>query len=150
VATKVREVMSDSPVIVDAATSLTDCARQMEDRNIGSLGVEEDGELRGVLTDRDIVVRAVARGEDPHRVTAGEVCTGELVTISPDASLDDAERTMSERGVRRLFVLDGARPIGLVAVDDLRAEREPESVEAQQLGIGSLIRGYQGETGIGE
>lgn len=149
-ATKVREVMSDSPVIVDAATSLTDCARQMKDRNIGSLGVEEDGELSGVLTDRDIVVRAVARGEDPNRVTAGEVCTGEVVTISPDASLDDAERTMGERGVRRLFVLEDARPIGLVAVDDLRAEREPQSVEAQQLGIGSLIRGYQGETGIGE
>jgi CBS domain-containing protein len=73
-----------------------------------------------------------------------------VVTIPPDASLDDAERTMSERGVRRLFVLDGGRPIGLVAVDDLRAEREPGSVEAQQLAVGSLIRGYQGETGIGE
>lgn len=149
-ATSVREVMSDSPVIVDAAASLTDCARQMKDQNIGSLGVQEDGELRGVLTDRDIVVRAVARGHDPNRVTAGEVCTREVVTIPPDASLDDAERTMSERGVRRLFVLDGGRPIGLVAVDDLRAEREPGSVEAQQLAVGSLIRGYQGETGIGE
>jgi CBS domain-containing protein len=104
-ASTVREVMSTSPVIIDASASLTDCAKEMEQRNIGTVGVEQQGELRGILTDRDIVVRAVARGRDPKQVTAAEICTRELVSVSPDDSLDEAGRVMGERGVRRLFVI---------------------------------------------
>ena len=149
-ATSVSEIMTRDPVTVDASTSLADCARLMESRNIGALGVENKGRLCGVLTDRDIVIRAVARGRDPQATPAGELCIGDPVTIYPNASVAEAERVMSENRVRRLFVMGDGGPVGIVAADDLIAALHPDSVHAHQLDEAGVLRGDQGHTGQAE
>ena len=147
----VKELMTPSPVVVDAGTAVVECAKLMERREIGALGVVREGRLVGVLTDRDIVVRAVARARDPSTTPAGQISTPEVVSVTQDAALEDAERRMTERAVRRLFVVaDDGTPVGILTQDDLTAFRFPDSVAAQQIGEWGLARGDMGYTGQGE
>ena len=137
----VEQFMSPHPVVVDAAKVVSDCARLMDDREIGALGVTQDGRLVGVLTDRDIVIRAIARGRDPQTTVAGDVASTAPITVARDASLDDAAKLMGRHGVRRLFVVDEeSRPTGILTADDLAALRDPTSVAAHAIrdwGLGS-------------
>jgi len=150
--TAVSQLMSSPPVMVDAQEKLSQAARLMRERDVGVLGVLRDGRLAGALSDRDIVIRAVAEGRDPGQVAVAEVTAGEVVTISPDAELDEAERLMAERRVRRLFVGTPERPVGLISIDDIARSRDRESVQSRQLEVHEdrLLRGYQGHTGQGE
>jgi CBS domain-containing protein len=147
-AVTVKQLMTPYPVVVDAATPVTQCARLMDDRDIGALGVMHDGRLIGVLTDRDIVIRAVARDRDLATISAGDLATAEIVSVSSDAPVDEAERRMRERAVRRLFVLaDDGRPLGILTLDDLIVRRDPHSIVAQQMREWSMVRNDQGYTG---
>jgi CBS domain-containing protein len=147
-AVTVNQLMTPYPVVVDAATPVAQCARLMNDRDIGALGVMREGRLVGVLTDRDIVIRAVARDLDLGTVAAGDVATPEVVAVAADAPVEDAERRMRDRAVRRLFVIaDDGRPVGILTVDDLIALREPFSIVAQQLGEWSMARSDLGYAG---
>ncbi len=147
----VGQLMTQHPVVVDVATPVTDCAKAMERREIGAVGVTTAGTLTGVLTDRDIVLRLVARGKDPSSTTAGEIATTNVVTASADTSIVDAVRIMSRRAVRRLFIVDDSgRPRGILTVDDLTAIRDPDSVVAAQLGEWGVWRGDQGYSGDSE
>lgn len=144
----VGQLMTLDPVVVDAGTPVSDCAKLMERREIGALGVTSEGTLSGVLTDRDIVLRLVAKGKDPLSTTAGEISTPHVVTVTSDTSVKDAVRKMSKRAVRRLFVVhEDGRPAGILTVDDLTAIRDPDSVVAQQLGEWGVWRGDQGYSG---
>ena len=147
----VGQLRTQHPVVVDASTPESDCAKVMERREIGAVGVTRDGILTGVLTDRDIVLRLVARGKDPSSTTAGDIATPNPVTLSADTSVVDAVRTMSQRAVRRLFVVDeSGRPTGILTVDDLTAIRDPDSVVAAQLGEWGVWRADQGYSGDSE
>ena len=147
----VGQLMTPHPVVVDAGTSVCECAKVMERREIGAVGVTRDDTLTGVLTDRDIVLRLVARGKDATSTTAGEIATPNVVTVSADTSIVDAVRKMSQRAVRRLFVVDdGGRPTGILTVDDLTAIRDPDSVVAAQLGEWGVWRADQGYSGDSE
>ena len=99
----------------------------MRDGNIGDVVVLEDGQVRGILTDRDIVIRALAEGMDPSRTTVGEVCSRELTTLSPTDSIAQAVSIMRDKAIRRLPVVEGGRPVGIVSLGDLAVEREPDS-----------------------
>ena len=144
-ATTVGALMTPEPILVDAATVAGACARLMERHDIGALGVVSDDRLVGVLTDRDIVLRLVARNGDPTAVTAADISTKQVVTMRPEDSLEDAERRMRERAVRRLFVVDEEdRPVGILTADDLTAVRDPDSVVASQIGEWGMVRGDQG------
>jgi CBS domain-containing protein len=100
--------------------SLTTAAQKMRDLDVGSLPIcGEDNRLKGVVTDRDIVVKVVADGIDPQRMTAGEIAQGKPVTIGADDSAEEALRTMSEHQVRRLPVIDGHDLVGMLAVADV-------------------------------
>jgi CBS domain-containing protein len=92
--------------------------------------VEEEGRAAGILTDRDIVVRAIAEGRDPGSTTVGEVCSSDLTTLTPDQSIDDAVRLMREHDVRRLPVVQDGRPVGIVSLGDLAVELDPDSALA--------------------
>jgi CBS domain-containing protein len=127
VADLVRDVMSEDLKSVEPGASVADAAKQMKESDIGTILVIDDDELRGLLTDRDIVVKVVAEGKDPDDVEVGDVASGDLQTLEPDASLDDALRVMSENKVRRLPVVEDGKPIGIVTLGDVAAEREPES-----------------------
>jgi len=125
----VQEIMSD-PVTCPAATPVMDAARLMRDQDIGDVVVEENGTVRGIVTDRDIVVRVVAEGEDPQSCQLLDVCSSDVVTVPPDASLESAAGIMRERAIRRLVVADGDRPVGVISLGDLAIERDSRSALA--------------------
>jgi CBS domain-containing protein len=124
---KVHEVMTAAPVTVSGQANLTDAARMMRDRDIGDLFVVDDGELHGVLTDRDIVVRAAAEARDLNGTTVDEVCSHDIVDISPDDDADKVVMLMRARAVRRVPVMDGRKLIGMVALGDMSLERDTGS-----------------------
>jgi CBS domain-containing protein len=126
----VEEIMTTNPRTVNAGDTLLDAARVMRDNDIGDAIVVEDGQVTGILTDRDIAVRAVAEGRDADSTTVGEICTTGIKAIEPDASVDDALRAMREEDIRRLPVAKNGRPVGIVSLGDLAVEREPDSTLA--------------------
>ena len=123
----IRDVMTPEPVTVAATTTLEQAARHMRDAGIGNVIVREGEQITGILTDRDIVVRAVAEGWDPSQTPVGDVASRELTTISPDEPVDAAVALMRERSIRRLPVVESGRPVGIVSLGDLALERDPDS-----------------------
>jgi CBS domain-containing protein len=126
----VEEVMTRDPRTVNADDPIIDAARIMRDDDIGNVIVRQDGEVAGIVTDRDIVVRSVAEGVDAGSTPVREVCTTGIEAIEPSASVDDALRKMREADVRRLPVVDDGRPVGIISLGDLAVEREPDSTLA--------------------
>jgi CBS domain-containing protein len=126
----VEEIMTRDPRTVNADDPIVDAARQMREGDIGDVIVLKDGQVEGIVTDRDIVVRAVADARDAESTRVGDVCTTGLEAIQPSASVDDALRKMRESDIRRLPVVEGGRPVGIVSLGDLAVEREPDSTLA--------------------
>jgi CBS domain-containing protein len=122
-----REIMTQKPVTVQVTDTVVAAARSMRDGNIGDVVVVDNDQIQGILTDRDIVVRALAEGRDPARTTVGEICSRELTTLSPNDAIGDAEKTMRDRAIRRLPVVEGGRPVGIVSLGDLAVEKNPDS-----------------------
>jgi CBS domain-containing protein len=129
-ATTVREVMSGDPVCLNSQSTLYDAAEKMAQRDIGDVLVTEGEHLRGVVTDRDIVVRGLANHRDPENARLSEIISEHLVTIEPDESIDRAVELMREHAIRRLPVVEGDRPVGIVSMGDLAIERDPRSALA--------------------
>ena len=126
----VEEIMTRDPRTVNADDPIADAARQMREGDIGDVIVLKDGQVEGIVTDRDIVVRAVADARDAESTKVGDVCTTGLEAIEPGASVDDALRKMRESDIRRLPVVEGDRPVGIISLGDLAVEREPDSTLA--------------------
>ena len=120
----IRDVMTREPQAVAKETSLSDVSRVMLDHDIGEVLVESGSKLCGLVTDRDIVVRAIAAGQDPERTAVDSICTHELITLSPDDSVDDALQKMSRHAVRRLPVVQDGRAVGVVSLGDISATRD--------------------------
>ena len=125
---KVRDVMTAEPVSITGATSLAEASRIMRDRDIGALIVLEKEDVAGLITDRDIVVRAIADSRMPDETPVSDVVSDQLVTIGPEDDLDRVVRTMREHALRRVPVLEGGRPVGIVSLGDLAVDRDPDSV----------------------
>jgi CBS domain-containing protein len=146
----VGALMTPDPILTEPGTAVSECAKLMERHAIGALGVVLDGRLVGVLTDRDIVLRVIALDRDPHSVTAAEIASPGAVTVAPEATLDEAERRMTDYAVRRLFVLGAdERPVGILTADDIAAYRDPKSVPAHQIrewGLWHSDQGYAGDS----
>jgi signal-transduction protein with cAMP-binding, CBS, and nucleotidyltransferase domain len=123
----VREIMTQHPVTLPRSASITEAAKRMRDDDIGDVIVMDDGDMCGLVTDRDIVVRAVAEGADPQFTKVDEICTHELVTVGPDDSLQQTVQLMRERAVRRVPVVEGGRPVGIVSLGDLAIELDEHS-----------------------
>lgn len=129
-ATTVNEVMTHDPDVVEPSATLVDAARIMRDADVGPVLVAEGGRLTGIVTDRDIVVRAVAEGRDPTSTKVGDVVSGDVTTVTPDQSASDAARLMREHDVRRLPVVQDGRPVGIVSIGDLAVALDDESALA--------------------
>jgi len=126
----VRDVMVKDVVSIDPSASLTDAARKMEDANVGMLPVVEDGKVLGVITDRDIVIRAVAREADPASTAVGDCLSGDAIVARPEWTTDRAMQTMAEAQIGRLPVLDDEeRLVGVVTLSSM-AFRAPDKGEA--------------------
>lgn len=125
-----RDLMTPNPVTLRHTATLSDAAIFMAQQDIGDVIVETDGFVCGLVTDRDIVVRAIAEGLDPQSTTLGEVCSRELVTLTPGDSADDAVRLMRERSVRRIPITEDGYVVGVISLGDLAIERDPNSALA--------------------
>lgn len=124
----VRDVMTPGVADVRPDASLVEAAQVMRALDIGSVLVASEHELIGVLTDRDIATRAVAEGVDPLAVSAESVCTPTVVSVGPDAPVSAAVSLMRRHAIRRLPVVDGVHPVGMVSLADLAEAQDPDSV----------------------
>lgn len=124
----VEAAMSPNPHIVDRDASLLEAARAMRETEIGSIVVTAQDKVCGIVTDRDITVRATALGAEPINTKVKEICSQRLVTVDPGQSDEQAVDLMHEHGLRRMPVIDGSRPVGIVSLGDLAAQRDRESV----------------------
>ena len=124
--TTAREVMTGDASCVGIEDTLADAARQMRDLDVGALPIcGDDNRLKGMITDRDIVVKCVADGRDPNQTKVSELAEGKPVTIGADDSVEEALSTMKDHGVRRLPVIDGHELIGILSQADV-AKHLPE------------------------
>jgi CBS domain-containing protein len=127
-AKSVRDVMTPGVRTVSPSQSLGEAAAVMRREDVGSVPVVQEGRLAGILTDRDIVTRAVAERRDPQAVTVDEVASRELVTVEPAQDLDEALALMARHQVRRLPVVEEGRLVGILAQADVALEAEEKKV----------------------
>ena len=118
---EVKEIAREAEevVSVEPEKTLRGVAETMEDKNVGSVVVVENGEPVGILTDRDVTVRAVARGLDADETTAREVMTDDLVVVNANDTIDELIETFDAADVRRMPVVDGNEIAGIVTLDDI-------------------------------
>jgi CBS domain-containing protein len=126
--TTAREAMTPGAECVGVNDTIEEAARRLADLGVGSAPIcGEDDRLKGMITDRDIVVKVIAQGLDPRATKVGELAQGKPVTIGADDSLEEALRTMSEHQVRRLPVIDGHQLVGMLSQADLARSLPDES-----------------------
>lgn len=124
--------MTKNPVVAAASTYLSEVARKMLDNDVGEIPVVHDGKPIGVVTDRDIVVRLVAHGQDPKQVRAQDCMTSPALTIDQNADLKDCAELMARERIRRVPVVDaGGNLCGIVALADLERRTDTRSMKAE-------------------
>jgi CBS domain-containing protein len=126
----VRDVMTTDPVCLDADQPVSAAAIAMRDRDIGDVIVMNSDAVCGIVTDRDVVVRAVAAGRDPKKTKLSDICSRDLATVKADTTIETAVGMMRDKAVRRLPVMDDGRAVGIVSIGDFATERDPKSALA--------------------
>jgi CBS domain-containing protein len=127
-AKSVRDVMTPGVRTVSPSQSLAEAAEVMKGEDVGSVPLVEEGRLAGIVTDRDIVTRAVAERRGPQTVKVGEVASQELVTVEPEQNLDEALALMARHQVRRLPVVEQGQLVGMLAQADVALEAKEKKV----------------------
>ncbi len=132
---RVSDVMTKQVIYLPMETTLDEAARVMKEADIGDVVATDGATLAGILTDRDIVVRAVAQRSDPARTTIESIITREVVMIEQNCTTSEAAALMRDRGVRRVLVCDNERKlVGIVSLGDLALRLDPESALGQLSG----------------
>jgi CBS domain-containing protein len=126
----VRDVMIPNPLTIDASSSVQDAANVMRSNDIGDVLISDGERLRGILTDRDVVVRCVAPGLAADMTAAGDCCSPNLLTVEADAPVAQAVDLMRGQSLRRLPVVDDDRVVGIVSLGDLAVDRDRRSALA--------------------
>jgi CBS domain-containing protein len=126
----VRDVMTSPVVGLPETATLVDAAQRMRTNDIGDVLIVDGDRVLGIVTDRDIVVRALADGRDPTTTTVGEIASRDTVSVEPDQPAADAVQLMRERALRRLPVCEGTHLVGVVSLGNLATARDPESALA--------------------
>ncbi|MDD2233938.1 MAG: CBS domain-containing protein [Desulfitobacteriaceae bacterium] len=119
----VRDIMSENVVWVTPNTSLVEVARLMQKEDIGSVPVYEQNRLQGIITDRDMILRAIATGKNPNSLQANDIMSRNVVTVSPDTDVHEASEIMAGKQIRRLPVMENNKLVGIIALGDLAVER---------------------------
>lgn len=125
---QIREIMTENPKTCGPQDSVIDAAKLMASEDVGPIPIVEGGNLVGIVTDRDIVVRVVAEGRDAQSTTLGEIASTDITTVSPDHDLDRALELMGGKQIRRLPVVEGQRLVGIVAQADVARHAEETKV----------------------
>lgn len=129
-AERVEDVMTREVAALPPDATAQQAARLMKERGIGDVLVCDGDVLRGIVTDRDLVIRCLAEDDRPTERRIGEICTGEPVTLSPQDDVDRAVDLMRQHAVRRIPVVEAGRPVGVVSIGDLAIERDERSALA--------------------
>jgi signal-transduction protein with cAMP-binding, CBS, and nucleotidyltransferase domain len=127
---KVRDVMTPGPIAVDYYQSVGEAARTMRDWGVGAVLVVNDQSLYGLVTDRDLVVRAVAEAKGSDE-PVGPLSSGNLIGVDVDADAGEAARLMREHAVRRLPVIEDGQVAGMMSLGDLALQDDPASALAE-------------------
>ncbi len=131
---QLRDIMTNQVVYVSPETPVEQVAQLMQKHNVGSIPVcDQNGNIRGIVTDRDIVVRNVAYGTDAKTLKASDVMTSQVTMAEPSMSISEASRMMAERQVRRLPVVENNRLVGMVALGDLAVNGRTDMEAAEAL-----------------
>jgi CBS domain-containing protein len=124
-----RDVMTGGAECIGEDDTIVDAAKRLAELDVGAMPIcGNDNRLKGMLTDRDIVVKVIAQGKDPSSTKAGELAEGKPVTIGADDSVKEALKTMADHKVRRLPVIDGHDLVGIVSQADLARNVDEEQV----------------------
>jgi CBS domain-containing protein len=130
-ADRIRDVMTPNPQALPASTTGREAAEAMRANDIGNVVVtDDDGNLAGILTDRDLVVRVIAEGRDPRATRIGDIASHDLAAVAPDDPVSRAVQIMREKAVRRLPVVENGKVVGIVSIGDLALDRDPGSALA--------------------
>jgi CBS domain-containing protein len=116
---KVNEIMTEDVATASPDSTLEDIAIIMRDEDTGAVPIVEDGELVGLITDRDIVMRCIAAGREAAETTADDILSNDLETVEPGADVGEASRLMSRKQIRRLPVVENGRLMGMVSLGDI-------------------------------
>lgn len=123
----IHDVMTLKLTTLPMSASVLDAARAMRDANIGDVLVVNNGTLCGIVTDRDMVIRAIAEGREPASTPLANICSQEISTVSPTDSVDHAIQLMRQKALRRLPVVENGHAVGMVSLGDLAQNRDPRS-----------------------
>jgi CBS domain-containing protein len=123
----VDQVMTRNPHTIDADATVLAAAQMMAEGDFGSVIVTNGYGLCGILTDRDIVVRCIAKGGECAATSVGSICSEHLATLSPQDTVDNAIALMARKAIRRVPVVDEGRPVGILSLGDLAQNRDPRS-----------------------
>jgi CBS domain-containing protein len=126
---KVRDVMTGIPVMLRPEQTVTEAACAMRDFAVGCV-IVAGRRWHGMITDRDIVVRAIAESSDPATLTLSDVCSTDVAVVAPSDDLEDAVKIMRRRAVRRLPVVEGHRAVGMLSLGDLALEPDCDTASA--------------------
>jgi CBS domain-containing protein len=119
--------MTPNPVARPGTASVHEATRAMRDADLGDVIVIEHNQVCGMVTDRDIVVRTVAEARDPATTTLADLCSHPFVTVTPTDRIEQAVQLMRSKAIRRVPVVEGGQPVGIVSLGDLAVERDPGS-----------------------
>lgn len=128
-AKKVSDVMTKDPVAMRADETVADAAKAMSDMRIGTVVVMDMDRPVGIVTDRDITVRAVASGKDPSTTRLADIASRDLAAVRPDQSVDDAVQMMKSHDIKRLVVMSDSKLEGILSLGDLTMRGEGEDVQ---------------------
>jgi CBS domain-containing protein len=122
---QVREQMTSNVVTIEPTASIVDAAKKMIQQEKGPLPVVEGSKVVAMITDRDIIARVVAEGADPTSLSVSDIATTDLVTMSPDADVDEARQLMAQHQLDRILVVEDGNLVGIISEADIRADEGP-------------------------
>ncbi len=116
---KIREIMSGGVTKISAEHSVSDAAKIMDEKDFGSLPIEEDGKVTGIITERDVLRKIVAKGRDPKTTSVKDIMTSPIITIGPEDTVERANEIMTEKRIRRLPVEENGKVVGIITLRDV-------------------------------
>jgi CBS domain-containing protein len=126
----VEEVMTPTPRTIESDSNVASAAQLMAEADVGAVVVTKADAIRGILTDRDIVVRCIAQGGDCGSTSVGSICSEQVAQLAPKDTVDKAIALMAEKAIRRVPVVDAGRIVGILSLGDLALHRDPDSALA--------------------